>query len=202
MPLSLMSAADLHWDAASNVLRVEVSTTRGTYLVTIPMSQVAFEFRAAAAEEAAVGEVDILGDVEILGFPIDTVGGLWGSIKHAAKKAYHATKKVVHKAVKKVRHIAKHTVATAFSGARWTLKQSRAVVNSPYMKYGLLAASVACPAVGGPAMAAWLAAKAADKALTAGGSAARSVSSAVRRLNSSPHSVFRSLSLSALKTVG
>lgn len=198
--IQLLQAADLHWDAMTNVLRVQVATSRGSLFVTIPMSTVAFEFRRAAQEEsqATVGVVDILGDVEVLGYPLDTVGGLFGSIKKLGRKAFRAVKKTV----KRVRTVAHSVAKKAVSGSKWALRQGRAALNSKWTRYGLMAASVACPAVGGPAMAAYFAAQQADRVLRAGGAAARTVSSSVRRLNSGKPTVFRSLSLAALQSVG
>jgi hypothetical protein len=199
-PLSLLQAADLHWDAASNVLRVAVTGPSGVISVTIPMATVAMEFRRAIGEVKAetLGAIDILGDVEILGYPLDTVGGLFGSIKHLGRSVYHAAKKTV----KKVRHIATKVAKTYYHAAKWGVKQARKVVRSKYTGYALMAASVACPAVGGPAMAAWIAAKQADRALTAGGQAARAVQRGVRSLSSSKPSVFRTIGIAALQSVG
>lgn len=201
-PLELLQAADLHWDQAANVLRVSVQFPQGVVSVVVPMSTVALEFVRASEEERAssLGAVDILGDLEILGsvYDLETVGGLWGSIKKIGKKAFKAVKKTV----KKVRRVAKSVAHTAVKAGKVAWKGTKAVVRSKYAGGALLAVSAVCPAVGAPAMAAWMAAKQADRALTAGGDAAKRVASGVRQLSRGKPSVFRSLGVAALQSVG
>ena len=201
-PLDYLQAADLHWDQAANVLRVSVSFQQGTVNVIIPMSTVAIEFVRAAQEERmnTLGDVDILGDLELTGpsYDLETVGGFWSAIKSVGKAAVNTVKKTV----KKVRNIAKNVAKNPLKAGLSALKTARKVVTSKWTGYALMGVSAVCPAVGAPAMAAWMAAKAAERALSEGGQVAKQVADSVKALAGGKSSVLKSLGVAALQSVG
>jgi hypothetical protein len=145
------------WDRARNLLWWRVRLTDGrSCAVGIPLAHVALTFQQAMREPdvtselpASMGAIDILGDIDIMA--PESVDGFLSGIKKAFKKASRGVKKAVRKTTKRL-------AKTGMSA----LKTARGVVRSKYMGYGLGALSMAMPAVGGPALAAWAVAKRAD----------------------------------------
>jgi hypothetical protein len=152
------------WDRARRILWWDVKLTdesgaQQTWSVGLPLAKVAHVFYEALNEpdikqelHATAGEV---GALEILGSPEigapESVDGFLSGIKKAFKKATRPVRKAVKRA----------TRTLAKTGLQ-ALKGARTVVRSKYTGYGLMALSVAMPAVGGPALAAYATARAID----------------------------------------
>ena len=191
MNAGLLTAAGLSWQRGGDV-RVSVSYAGAAYSVLIPSESVRFVIERHAAQEhlalpAGVGAVDLVGWFG---------SKLLKKAKRAAKGVYKKAKKVAKKTVKTLRATAKKAVPIGKKLWDYTRK----AVTSDELGYLVLASSVVCPAIGGPAFMALQAAKRADKMLKAGGVAAKTVQSNVRRIASGPQTSNGRLLLSALKS--
>lgn len=199
-----LQAAGLTWSADGDCT-VAVQLDGSVYLAKIPASSVRFELRKAARIEGM--NLEALGDVDILGW---FGGTLWRKAKKAVKKVSRA----VHKVAKKV---AKRTVSSLRSIANQGAKYWRAA-----RKYGgsaisfgvkalrskefgalLAASSFVCPAIGGPALAAYAAANRATAMIRQGGSAANTIKKNVRRIaGSKRQTVNQRMLLEAFRSIG
>jgi hypothetical protein len=154
----LLKRIEWQWDKPSCVLWARAVLDDGrSYAVGIPLAHVVRTFEAHCAEVGLYAG-PYVGD-------IDSVDGLFSSVKRLAKKA-----------TSKVRKVVKRTQRTLAKGIAATGK----VVTSKYVRYAGIGLAAAFPAVGAPALAALAAANAAygtyragDKALSAARSAGK-----------------------------
>jgi hypothetical protein len=190
---NILHATGLKWQPLGDVHVAVVLPDRRRLAVVVPAAQVRYAIRKAAAEE----QFEIpshVGDVELIGW---FGSKLWKKAKHVVKKAVHhvtkAAKSVARKAYKVAKKVVKHVKKAAWTGAIvWRTAYKYA--GKPMLKFGqkiaqskefgaLLAASaIVCPAIGGPAMAAYVVANRAAAMYRIGGAAAKTVSSNVKRL--------------------
>jgi hypothetical protein len=118
---------------------------------------------------------------------------IWKKAKKAAKSVYKKVKKVAKRTVRVVKSVAK--TATIFHRAvlqqgykygmrygRKALSAGTAVLNSKYFAAAITASALVCPAIGGPALGAYMAAKGVQASLMAGGAVARTAVNNVQRL--------------------
>lgn len=167
------------WDRGRNILWFDFDTSdQQTYSVGFPLARVAAcfyeELQAQPEAQTEVGRcniglVDIIGDPDIYG--PDTVDGFLSGITRALKKATRPVRRAIKRTTRKLRRKAWRGLKTAWKGTRYMGKYAarygRMAARSKALGYGLGALSVACPAVGGPALAAWTVANRADKMLRA-----------------------------------
>ena len=174
---NLLQAAGFTWTPEGDCT-VAATVDGNTYLVHVPSASVRFELRKACRLEG-LDFANEVGDVDVLGW---FGGKIW-------KKAKKAVKKVTHAVKKKIKAVAKRTISSvrkiAHSGVRlWkaTSKYAGKALNNKYVGGLVLASAFVCPAIGGPALAAYSAARAAYATYKVGGAAAQNVASNVRRL--------------------
>src|SRR5512133_990666 len=201
---NILHAPGLKWHPSGDV-RVSVKLPDARVLdVMVPANDVRYAIRESSAE---VGfEIpEHVGDVELIGW---FGSKLWKkakkAVKSVVKKAKHVVKKAAHGVAKgaswvarKAKHVAKKVIRKvkkiAWKGA-FIWKAAAKYAGKPMLKWGIklaqskefgaliAATAVVCPAVGGPAMAAYLIANRAAAAYKAGGAAAKVVSHNVKRL--------------------
>lgn len=124
------------WDKPRCILWGDLTTSDGqTYSVGLPLAHVAALFDSSAAQ-VGLACAPFVGDVE-------SVDGLFSSIKKAAKGAANLTKKAVKLTTKAATKVVKAHVT---------------VLRSKLTGYALSGVAVAFPAVGAPALAAYAAA--------------------------------------------
>jgi hypothetical protein len=190
---NILHSPGLKWQPLGDV-HVDVTLPdRRRLAVVVPASTVRYAIRKAAAEE----QFDIpshVGDVELIGW---FGSKLWKKAKKAVKSVVKhtakAVKSVAKKAYKVAKKVVKHVKKAAWTGAIiW--KTAYKYAGKPMLKFGskllqskefgalLSASALVCPAIGGPAMAAYLVANRASAAYRAGGAAAKTVASNVKRL--------------------
>jgi hypothetical protein len=129
------------WDKPSCVLWGDCTLTNGSTLsVGLPLAKVVATFDACAVE-CGLQLPPMVGAV-------DSVDGFFSSISSAIKSVTRPIAKAAKKAVAATHKVLAKTVAATAS-----------VVKSKYLSYALTAVSAVCPAIGGPALAAQLAAK-------------------------------------------
>lgn len=193
---NLLQAAGFTWTPEGDCT-VAVTLAGNTYLVHVPSASVRFELRKACRLEG-LDFANEVGDVDVLGW---FGGKIW-------RKAKKAVKKVTKAVTKKVKAVAKRTISSvrkaANTGVRlWkaTSKYAGKALANKYVGGLVLASAAVCPAIGGPALAAYSTARAAYSTARAGGAAARLVQTNVRRLaqGRSP-SVNQRLLLSAFRS--
>lgn len=184
MAESLLHAAGLSWHAGGDVT-VSVAWGGATYLVHVPVSSVRFEIRKAAAE-VGLTELNSVGDLELVGW--------FGSkivkkAKKAAKSVYKKASKVAKRTVRVVKSVAKNAtifhraiLKKASPYARQALHAGTTVLNSKYFAAAIAGSAIICPAIGGPALGAYMAAKGVQASLMAGGAVARTAVNNVQRL--------------------
>jgi hypothetical protein len=170
---SLLHSAGLTWHPNGDV-SVEIEWNNKVYAVHVPVSSVRFEIRKAALEEG-LSELSTVGDLELVGW---FGSSLWKKAKKAVKHIYKKAKSVAKKAVRGIKK------AAQVGHALWrtTYKAAGSVLASKTFGGLLMASSFICPAIGGPALGAYLAAKGVKASLDAGGKIARVAASNVRRL--------------------
>lgn len=190
---NLLQAAGFSWTPDGDCT-VAATVDGDTYLVHVPAASVRFELRKACRLEG-LDFANEVGDVDVLGW---FGGKIW-------RKAKKAVKKVTKAVTKKVKAVAKRTISSvrkaANTGVRlWKATAGKALANK-YVGGLVLASAAVCPAIGGPALAAYSTARAAYSTARAGGAAARLVQTNVRRLaqGRSP-SVNQRLLLSAFRS--
>lgn len=133
----VIKSFEWQWDKPKCILWFHAIFTDGFKAsVGLPLAHVVATFDQCAAE-VGLCYPPLVGDV-------DSVDGLFSSIKRAVKKVGNVAKSAVKLTVKSV-------TQTAKIGAK--------VVRSKYTGYLLAAVAVAFPAIGGPALAAQQAAK-------------------------------------------
>ena len=192
MAESLLHAAGLSWHSGGDVT-VSVAWGGSVYLVHVPVSSVRFELRKAAAEEGLV-ELNSVGDLELVGW---FGSKIWKKAKKSVKSVYKKAKKVAKKAVKGIKK------AANAGHALWrsTYKYAGKALNSRAFGTLVTASALVCPAIGGPALGAYMAAKGVQTSINAGGAVARTAVSNVRRLVSGrAPTVNQRLLLSALRS--
>jgi hypothetical protein len=174
---NLLQAAGFTWTPEGDCT-VAATVDGNTYLVHVPSASVRFELRKACRLEG-LDFANEVGDVDILGW---FGGKIW-------RKAKKAVKKVTKAVTKKVKAVAKRTISSvrkaANTGVRlWkaTSKYAGKALANKYVGGLVLASAAVCPAIGGPALAAYSTARAAYSTYRAGGAAAQAVASNVRRL--------------------
>jgi hypothetical protein len=201
---NILHAPGLKWHP-SGAVRVSVKLPDARVLdVMVPANDVRYAIRESSAE---VGfEIpEYVGDVELIGW---FGSKLWKkakkAVKHVVKKAKHAVKKAAHGVAKgasyvarKAKKVAKKVIRKvkkiAWKGA-FIWKAAAKYAGKPMLRWGvklaqskefgalIAATAIACPAIGGPAMAAYLIANRAAAAYKTGGAAAKTVATNVKRL--------------------
>lgn len=137
----LIRSMNWRWDREKCILWSDLQFADGKQLsVGVPLSRVIAMFDAFAVEHG-------LSLPPLVG-AVDSVDGFFSAVTKAVKS--------VSKSVSKA---AKATVKATTSALKATVKATASVVRSKYMTYALTAVSTVLPAVGGPALAAQLAAK-------------------------------------------
>ncbi len=148
------------WDRERRLLWWRVQLTDGRKCaVGLPLAHVALTFReelnAPDVQQELRASAGTMGAIEIMGSPDimypESVDGWLSGIRKAFRKATRPIRKTIQRTTRKL-------AKTGLTALRYT----RSAIRSPYMGYGLAALSLACPCVGGPALAAWAAAKQAD----------------------------------------
>jgi hypothetical protein len=173
-----LQAAGFTW-AANGDATLALQYEGNVYIAKVPASSVRFELRKAARLEGM--NLEALGDVDILGW---FGGKIWRSAKKAVKKVaksvHKVAKKVAKRALKTVKADALWRIAKRYGGkaAKWGLK----AVQSKEFGALVAASALVCPAIGGPALAAYATANRAAWAVRQGGSAAKTITSNVRRI--------------------
>lgn len=203
----MLQAAGLSWSADGDCT-VAATVDGNTYLVHVPASSVRFELRKACRLEG-FDFANEVGDVDVLGW---FGGKILKKAKKAAKSVVKKAKKVARRTVSSVKQIAKTATVVHRMAANQALKYGQRygakalnaggqVLTSKYLAGAVAASALVCPAIGGPALAAYAAARAAYGTYKAGGAAAQTVATNVRRLASgkSP-TVNQQLLLSALRS--
>jgi hypothetical protein len=199
MAESMLQSAGLHWHAGGDVT-VEVQWNGQTYAVHVPVSSVRFEIRKAAMAEG-LHELSTVGDLELVGW---FGSSLWKKAKKAVKSVYKKAKKVAKSAVHGIKKAAQagHTLwRTTYRAAGSVYRTAGSVLSSKTFGGLLMASSLICPAIGGPALGAYLAARGVKSSLDAGGQVAKMAAQNVRRLASGrAPTVNQQLLLSALRS--
>lgn len=162
-----------NWDRSRNLLWWNARFTDGQKIsVGIPLARVAATFYEELEKPDIQAELEQTGALEILGCEfmgtsiqapetvdefLEFTGGLWGSIKKSVGGAVKSAAKAT--GLEPVRKAAARAQGKLSKGAwkvaKETVKYTRKAAESKYVGAGMLALSVACPAVGGPALAAW-----------------------------------------------
>lgn len=158
------------WDRSRNMLWFDFAMSdQDVYSVGFPLQRVAVMFHEELQAEPEVGLVDIIGDPDIYG--PDTVDGFLSGITRALKKATRPVRRAITRTTRKLRRKAWKGLKQTWRGARYigrhAARYGRMAARSKALGYGLGALSVAMPAVGGPALAAWTVANRADRVLRA-----------------------------------
>jgi len=201
---NMLHAPGLRWQPMGDVHVDMVLPDRRRVEVVVPASTVRYAIRKAAAEENF--EIpEHVGDVEIIGW---FGSKLWKKAKKTVKSVVHKAKKAVKSVAHHVSKAAKHVAKKAWKVAKkvvkhvkkaaWTglivWREAYKYAGKPMLKLGLklakskefgaliAASAVVCPAIGGPAMAAYLIANRAAAMYSAGGAAAKTVKDNVTRL--------------------
>lgn len=142
----LVRRVDWRWDKAACILWADVSFRDGaTYSVGLPLAHVTATFDACVAD-AGLALPPFVGAV-------DSVDGLWGSIKSVAKSATKPISKVV-KTTTKVLSKSARVVASAAKQVDRGISAGAKVLRNPYLTTGVRGLAAAVPFVGGPALAA------------------------------------------------
>jgi len=161
------------WNRAHNALVADVEVLGGgNYEVRFPVAQVARDYAQVLGDcgctPEEVGFVDVIGN--------ESVDGFLSKIRHAASRTvHHAVREVTHpKAIpfephalrkarrrvmgKRLRGLERRYTHTASRAAALANKAALRVGRSKQLGAGLGIAATAFPAVGGPALGAWVAA--------------------------------------------
>lgn len=136
------------WDHQRRILWARATMTDGqTWGIGIPLARVVAEFDTALLEEG-IHEPAELGACY-------SVAGFFGRVKRLAKKATRPVRKAVTRTTGRLTRTVTRTVSRyARPVGRYALQAAR----SRRVGMALGVAAMACPAVGGPALAAWSAA--------------------------------------------
>lgn len=192
------------WDRTRNLLWWRLKFANGRLIsVGIPLSRVACTFyeelQAPDVQEeisacAMFGQVEIMGDVDIIA--PESIDGFLSGITRALKKATAPIGRAIKRTTRKLKKVAWRAAKTVTSpvryAAKYGLKYGRKLASSKLLGQGLGALSLAMPAVGGPALAAWAVANRVNRHLKTAERAMRQVRRTPQRqvrrvLNPSQH---------------
>ena len=178
-------------------MTVSVAWGGSVYLVHVPVSSVRFELRKAAAEEGLV-ELNSVGDLELVGW---FGSKIWKKAKKSVKSVYKKAKKVAKKAVKGIKKAANAGHALWRSTYKYAGKYAGKALNSKAFGTLVTASALVCPAIGGPALGAYMAAKGVQASVSAGGAIGKIAAENVKRLASGRYPTLnQKLLVSALKS--
>lgn len=203
MAESLLHAAGLSWHSGGDVT-VSVAWGGTTYLVHVPVSSVRFEIRKAAAEVGLI-ELNSVGDLELVGW---FGSKIWKKAKKAVKSVSKSVSSVSRSVYRQAKTVAKKAVkgikkAANAGHALWrsTYKYAGKALNSKAFGTLVTASALVCPAIGGPALGAYMAAKGVQASVSAGGAVAKIAVENVKRLASGRYPTLpQKLLVSALKS--
>lgn len=177
-----LAAPGLTWHPTGDVrVRVDVPN-EGTVSVLVPASTVVAALRRASQEEGLAVPSHV-GDVDIVGW---FGSKIWKKAKKAVKGVAKKAAKVVKKTVKVVKKAAYHGAIvwrTAYKYAgKPALKLGAKLAKSKEFGALLMASAAVCPAVGGPALAAYVVANRAAAAVRVGGAAGKAAVANIKRV--------------------
>lgn len=154
MPDPVIRAIAWSWDRARGIAWARARLSDGqTFAVGVPLSTVVATFDAEL-QAAGVHEPASIGECA-------SVSGLFGRIKRLSRTASRATKRATRRATKRLNKKVWRSAKKwggRYTGYTYAKKYAMKAARSKELRAGLGVAAVAMPAVGGPALGAWVAA--------------------------------------------